>query len=590
MSWDDALARIAERISAATRAHGGATILPICYGGSNGMLSQDGMDARLFRRLGASRLDKTLCAAPTGAAATGLYGRMPGVAPIDYEHARLTLLFGVNPNASGIHHVPVIERARKAGGVLVVVDPRRTPLAKKADVHLAIRPGTDLPLALALHRWLFEHGAADEEFLAAHCAGADELRAKAEPWTPARAAMECGVEAADIERVARLYAESSPAVVRVGWGLERNRNGGGAAAAVLALPAVANKFGVRGGGYTTSNSRAHGIDASAAIAAPEPDTRLVNLNQVGRALTEASDPPVTVAFVYNCNPIATLPHQNLVRQGLSREDLFVVVFEQVMTDTARYADVVLPATTFLEHDDLALGYGAMVLNRIRPVMPAVGEARSNHDVFGALVDRLGLSQPGDPQTAEEMVEAIVATSPEAARIREELAREGMATPPGGGTPIQMVDVHPRTPGGKIHLHPAALDAEAPAGLYGYQPDPGDDAHPLALISPATAKTTSSTFGQLDRRPAAVMLNRADAEARHIEAGARVRIRSHLGEVRCRAELSDDIRPGVAMLAKGLWSHRTEDGATANAVCPDTLTDLGGGATFNDARVEIEPLP
>src|SRR5262245_584311 len=259
VTWDEALDQIAARMIEIRDTAGAEAILPFCDGGSNGLLTQDTNDAALFRAFGTSRLARTVCAAPTGAAALGLYGKMPGVTYDDYVHAKLIVLWGVNPAASGIHLIPFIRQARKGGATLVVVDPRATSLARQADLHLAVRPGTDLPVALAIHRFLFEGGFADERFLDEHTHGAHELRARADAWTIERAAAEAGIDPGALRHLAELYAASSPAVIRCGWGLERNRNGGSAVAAVLALPAVAGKFGVRGGGYTMSNSLALGI-------------------------------------------------------------------------------------------------------------------------------------------------------------------------------------------------------------------------------------------------------------------------------------------------------------------------------------------
>lgn len=589
--WDDALDRIASRLVAIRDTHGGEAILPVCYGGSNGALTQQSADMRLFRRLGASRLLRTVCAAPTTAAATGLYGRMPGIALPDYEHAALTILWGCNPSASGIHLVPPLQRARAAGASLVVVDPRTTPLARTATIHLAPRPGTDLVIALAIARWLFAEGKADLEFLAAHAAEVDVFRERCAPWTIARAAATAEIDAGALVATAELYAASSPAAIRCGWGPERNRNGGSAIAAILALPAIAGKFGVLGGGYTMSNGRAMALDTEAAIAEPEPPTREVNMNQLGRALVD--DDSIRAVFVYNCNPLATLPDQNAVRRGLGRDDLFTVVFDQVMTDTARWADVVLPATTFLEHDDLRAGYGAMIAQRSRPVIAPHGLARPNAEVFVALCDRTGCSKPDDPRSAEALAGAVIAGSRLPPDRAEALARDDLAAVPSGR--VQLVDEHPRTPDGRIHLVPASLDAEHPAGLYTFLDHPDEevaDGHgrrrwPLVLISPALARQVSSTFGQLDRRPAALHMHPDDAASRGLVDGARIRVYNELGEVRCRVSLDDAVRPGVVSLAKGLWSHHTDNGATANALCSGALADLAGGATFNDARVEVE---
>src|SRR5258706_4756493 len=252
--WDEALEEIVSRFTRAKAKHGGASILPYSYGGSNGLLTQDNIDAQLWRRFGTSRLARTVCAAPTGAANMALYGKMPSVTYQDYPGAKLIILWGVNPSASGIHLIPYVREAQKRGATLVVIDPRTTALARSADVHLPVKPGTDVGVALAIHRYLFVNGFTDEAFLGEHTTGADELRQRAEPWTFARAAGVSGVDAAAIERVAALYAESTPALIRCGWGLERNRNGGNAAMAVLALPAIRGKFGVPGGGHSVSQS------------------------------------------------------------------------------------------------------------------------------------------------------------------------------------------------------------------------------------------------------------------------------------------------------------------------------------------------
>jgi anaerobic selenocysteine-containing dehydrogenase len=587
-SWDEALGLVAAKLLGVRAEQGGEAILPFSYGGSNGYLSQDTTDARLFYRLGASRLARTVCAAPTGAAAAGLYGKMPGVAYADYVHARLIVIWGANPSASGIHLVPYVQEAQRRGARLVVLDPRRTPLARRADLHLPVRPGTDLPVALSLVRWLVDEGHAADGFLADHATGFSELRRRAEPWTLEHAAEVAGVESAAIERLARLYAETSPAVIRCGWGLERNRNGGSAVAAILALPAVAGKFGVRGGGYTLSNSGAWTLSASPAVREPEPTTRVVNMNRLGESLISGK-PPVGLLFVYNCNPLATMPRQDLVRQGLLREDLFTVVFEQVMTDTARYADVLLPATTFLERTEMSRGYGAYALQRPSAVIAPVGEARSNHEVFADLCRRTGLAREGEPESAEDLSTAILGGQAQGGAIEAALHRDGVAFPESGAAPVQFGDVFPRTDDGKIHLLPKELDREAPGGLYGYWPDPATDLHPLALVSPASDKRISSTLGQLHRGRVPVELGPRDAERRGIRDGDRVRIRSEFGEVVCPARVTPDVRDGVVVLPKGLWAMNTENGATANALCPDTLTDVAGGACFNDARVEIERL-
>jgi anaerobic selenocysteine-containing dehydrogenase len=584
LTWDEAIEMAATRLREARETWGGESILPFSYGGSNGLLTQDTTDARLFRRLGASRLARTVCAAPTGAASQALYGKMPSVTYQDFVHARLIVVWGANPSVSGIHLVPFIQEAKKQGARLVVVDPRVTTLARQADLHIPLKPGTDLPVALSVHRHLFETGLADEAFLAQHATGAAKLRERAAEWTFERAANVAGVQASMLRELADVYAATTPALIRCGWGLERNRNGGSAVAAVLALPAVAGKFGVRGGGYALSNSAAWSIERTW-IGDPEPDTRLVNMNHLGRVLTGDAEPPVKVLFVYNCNPAATVPNQNLVLQGLAREDLFTIVFDQVLTDTAAYADLVLPATTFLETYDLARAYGPISLQMVQPVVDAVGESRSNPEVFAQLITALGLDNEAGPSGELETLLEVLGQLP--GSIGEDLRSGKPPAPPFGLTPVQFVDVFPRTADQKVHLFPEELGAESKAGLYRYIPDPESARYPLALISPSSDRTTNSTLGELPRPDIGLVMHPLDSRARGLEEGAAVRIFNDLGEVRCKLSVEPSVRPGTVVLPKGLWRSSTANRLTATALAPDTLSDLGAGACFNDARVQVE---
>jgi len=586
VSWDEALETVVREFDRARTDSGGASILPFSYGGSNGLLTQDNIDAQLWRRLGTSRLARTVCAAPTSAANMALYGKMASITYQDYPEARLIILWGVNPSASGIHLIPYLREAQKSGATLVVIDPRSTQHAQAADIHLPVRAGTDVVVALAIHRHLFESGAADERFLAEHTHNADKLRERAEPWTFERAAEVAGIDPAALRRVAELYAASSPALIRCGWGLERNRNGGNAAMSVLALPAVGGKFRVRGGGYSMSNSASWDIERSW-IATAEPDTRVVNMNHLGRALTEYRDPPVKVLFVYNCNPAATIPDQRRVLRGLEREDLFTVVFEQVMTDTALYADVLLPNTTFLEGYDVAKAYGPLHLDLGRPVIDAVGEARSNADVFGELATRTGVLEPDEPRGELELMLRVLDQLPRT--IGSDLRGGRTPTPPFGERPIQFVDVFPKTSDRKVDLFPAAFESSAPMGLYRFQPDPATDRYPLALISPASERTISSTLGELPRPDVRLTMHPTDANERGLADGDLVRVFNELGEVQCVLRVVAAIRPGVVSLPKGIWRRSTRNSATGTALVPDSLTDIGEGACFNDARVQVASL-
>ena len=426
---------------------------------------------------------------------------------------------------------------------------------------------------------------ADLAFLREHARDWEELRERAAAWPLRRAADRSGHFGRDSRDVRDYVRETSPAVVRCGWGPERSRNGGSAIAAILALPAVAGKFGVRGGGFTMSNSAGWDVDPTAAICEPPPATRVINMNQIGEALSPGFSPPIRALFVFNCNPLATLPAQNKVRVGFEREDLFTVVHEQVMNDTARYADVLLPATTFLEHHEVKRAYGATVALSALPVIEPVGEARPNYWLFADLCRRMGVSKPGEPERPEELLHSIVATSRDAPRIGTELASSGRATPPSGERPVQFVDIFPGTADRKIDLVPRSLDREAPRGLYGYLSDPGTEQFPLALISPSTADAISSTLYQLVEKQVPLEMHASDAAARRCRwrSGSRLQ---QLWRGALHGGANDAVRPGVVVLPKGLWAKHTANGQTSNAVSPDTLTDVGGGACFNDSRVEV----
>lgn len=569
IDWDEALDLVAERLADIRDTHGGEAILPCSYGGSNGWLSEGSFDARLWARLGACRVNRNLCALPSSAAAQAVYGRMPGLQLSQLADARLIVVWGCNPHATGIHLVPHIKAAQRAGARLIVVDPRRTKLAATADLHLAPRPGTDLVLALAVARWLFDHGRADLDFLADHATGVADFRAACDPWTIDAAATECGLDPAEIHAFARQYADGHPAAIRCGWGSERNRNGASATAAILALPAIAGKFGVPGGGFAMSNSGHWRLDLAGLVGAEQPETRRIALTGIGPALTQ--DDRIRALFVYNCNPLSTLPEQAAVARGLAREDLFTVVFEQVMTDTALWADVVLPATTFLEHRETHRGYGNVVLHDRDAVVPPVGEARPNAAVFQDLVARLGLGRDGELTTAAELSQAI--------RAALDAPEQPVWEPAVGDA---FADRHPWTDDGKVHLMPDP-------GWFQYRPDPGSAAFPLALVSPALGRLITSTFGQLLEGVQPLQLNPQDAGARGLTEGQTVRVHNDLGEVHVPVTLTDGVRPGTACLPKGLWARHTLNGAGSNALCPSTLSDHGEGACYNDARVQVTAL-
>jgi anaerobic selenocysteine-containing dehydrogenase len=587
ISWDEAMAEITNRFQEIIDQWGGEAILPYHYGGSNGFLTDGFTDDFYFAKLGASRLARTICAAPSTAAATGMYGKMPGVAFEDYQYAKFILIWGANPKASNIHLVPFLRQAKSNGAFIAVVDPLNNFSPQDVDLHLPVLPGTDLPVALAMIRLWKEAGQLDKDFLRHWADGLDTLLQQADAWPVERAAAEAGVDPERIRTLAKVYASSTPAVIRCGWGLERNRNGGQAIAAILAMPALLGKFGVRGGGYTMSNSGAAKLNTAKIFGHYDWQTRVINMTQLGQALNSDLQPPIKGLFVYNCNPAVTVPDQNAVLRGLAREDLFTVVFEQVMTDTAKYADILLPATTFLEHHDIRRGYGSYVVGGTQPVIPALGEAKSNTEVFAALGRAMGWRDEPflrDAQTSMRKTAEALSLHGRPADAAGLAAGKSQNYDFPGPTPILFKTTFPQTADGKIHLAPPEL-GKAP---YHYQPLKSQR-FPLALISPATSKMITSTLGEFNYPELRLTLHPADAAARNILDGDEVRIFNELGEVMCRAKITDRIRSGVVMLPKGAWRKTTKNGLTSTALCPADVSEVGEGACFNDARVEVEKV-
>jgi anaerobic selenocysteine-containing dehydrogenase len=583
ISWDEAIAIIAERFRRIIAEDGAEAILPYHYGGSNGVFGEGASDARFFHRLGASELLKTICAAPTGTVARAMYGTMGGVPPDDYGLARAIILWGVNPSATSIHLVPHLRAAQRAGAFVAVIDPRRTAPARTADLHIAPRPGTDAPLALAMVNELLRRGRADRDFLAARANGFDALAARAAAWPVERAARECGVSADDIVALVEAYAAASPAVVRCGWGVERNRNGGQAVRAILALPAVAGKFGVRGGGFTMSLSRAFPID-SVALARPDlarGPVRQINMVQLGRVLTEPQQPPIRALFVYNANPVASTPDQNRIVAGLARDDLFTVVHEQVLTDTARFADVLLPAPTVFEQHELHKSYGHYVLQYSAPVIEPVGESLANPELFARLARAMGFDEPALQATEAELLRDALAVG------SDRLPAGGAALPheravalrfKGGAELVQFGTDFPTTASGRIELDPPSCAAARYVSPHG--------ALPLVLLTPASEKAINSILAEFTLTRARLAMHPDDAAERGVRDGQPVRVFNDLGEVRVPVKLTRNVRRGVVSLPKGLWRSSTLNGSTATALVPDHLTDIGAGACFNDARVDV----
>ncbi len=599
ITWDEAIATIATRFREIIAQHGAEAILPYHYGGSNGYMTDGGMDEFFFARIGASRLARTLCAVPATEAASAVYGKMPGVAFEDYPAAKCIVIWGGNPKASNIHLVPFLRDAKKNGAFIAVLDPKNNFSADEIDLHVPVYPGTDLPLALGLINEWNKNGELAHEFLKEHAHGLGTILAAAAEWPLEKAAATARVSLADARKLAEVYAAASPAALRIGWGLERNRNGGRAIVALLAIPALLGKFGVRGGGYTLSNSGASKLNTAKIFGNVPWNAREINMTRLAAVLAgtggDMADqhgdgnaglkPPVKALFVYNANPVASAPDQTGIERGMMREDLFTVVFDQVMTDTAEFADIVLPATTFLESDEIRRGYGAYIVGGARPVIQPQGQSRPNAAVFAELGRAMGFKDEPffwDSDTLlRKTIEAIsIAGNPvDTATIeRGGIVRYDFP----GTTPVLFKTVFPQTPDKKVHLAPAKFGKNP----Y-YFESVADGKYPLAFITPATSRSVSTMFAETNIPQLRVMLHPSDAAARGISSGDTVRVFNDMGEIVCPVDVSARVREGVASMPKGAWRKASRNRKVSTALCPPHTQEVGGGACYNDARVQIE---
>jgi len=566
--------------------------------GPHGMLAGGSMDLRFFHRLGASLLDRRpLCGGIRTEAWVGTFGPAPGVRPEQAEHSKLIIAWGSNVTWSNLHIVPIINRARRAGAKLVVVDTRRTKIAEQADLHVALRPGTDVVLAWAMAAELERQGGLDREFIARHVAGFEDYMALARRYTLADAARICGVDESVVAQLAEWYRTISPAVITVGNGLERNRNGGSGIRAIFALPALAGKFGVPGGGLINGAGFAF-PKTPARLARPDlvpAGTRLLNIIDVGGHLTDATlAPPIKALFIYNHNPLVVHPDQNRLRRGLEREDLFVVGSDVVMTDSLAYADVVLPACSHFEHADLFAAYGTHWLQRADRVIPPQGEALPNTEIFRRLAARFGFDDPAfRASDAELMNDALDGADPRMGGKRPSAIPLDRATPMtvdgGGEDAVLFKNVFPKTKSGKVELASPYLEGKYGARLPSWRPVASS--YPLTLISPASDQRITSTFGGLhvSDGPPPLEMHPDDARPRGLRDGMRVRVWNDLGEVRLPLRVTEVIPRGVVCTLKGAWMATSDNGQTISALCPADHADISEGACYNDARVEVAAL-
>jgi anaerobic selenocysteine-containing dehydrogenase len=605
ISWDEALSTIAARWKAIIADYGAAAILPYSYSGTLGTLQMSVCNERLWGRMGASGLDRAICCAASHAATYATLGARHSADYADVAHSKLVLIWGHNPASTGPHFMPFLREAQKRGTYVVVIDPRRTRTARSADEHIAPRPATDGALALGLMHVIFSEGLHDEAWLEAHSHGWRKLRERAQAYPPERVAAITGVPVETIVALARRYATTKPALLKTADGIQRHQNGGQTFRALLCLPAVVGQYGVRGGGLSYSTGGYGGWDNEAVsyASAYPPPPRVVNMNRLGAALLgEVNDPPIMSLFVFGANPVASTPNAGAIVRGLQRDDLFTVVHEQFMTDTARYADIVLPATSQLEHVDLHRPYGHRSLQYNQPAIAPLGECKSNWDTMRALAGAMGYNEPWLHASGEavirEIIDASRAINPYLQGVTfERLQAEG--TVPLHFTPeteVPFADGHFPTPSGKVELYCEAMRAHGMDPLPEYV-EPSEYArYPeaegwLTLISGASHHFVSSSMGNqasLRRKEGApfIEVNPVDAAARNIADGAEVVVANERGWCRLRAVVTDDVPPGVVVAPKGQWARLSPDERNINWTTPDDLADLAGQATFHSNRVRV----
>ena len=607
ISWDEALETIVTRWQEVIARYRAEAILPYSYAGTMGIVNMSACDGRLWNRMGCSRLLRTICSTAAEAGYDYTMGWSGGIDPESFVDARTIIVWGMNPASTCTHMMAILRDAQKRGATLIVIDPFRTRTAECADWHVHLEHGTDSALALGMMHVIFHEGLHDEEFLRDHTVGWEALRDRVlEEYPPDRVAQITGISAEDIERLAVTYATQRPSAIRLGYGIARNANGGMMVRTITCLPAVIGAWKELGGGLLLSTS-AHFPLNMKAVKRPDllqGNPRAVNMNQLGETLLTLDNPPIMALYVYNCNPAAVAPNSNRVIEGLLREDLFTVVHEQLWTDTARLADIVLPATTQMEHLDLHTSYGHLYVQLNQPAIPPLGESRPNWDVLSELARRMGYTEKCFRDTAEDIIrQALDSDHPFLRGITYEyLLEHGFAklrTPSDPYAPYLQGEIRFRTPSGKVEFYSqrAKRDGYDPLPVYtpAREEDEAAQRYPLKLMTPAAHHFLNTSFANLERmqkgeREPRIWIHPQDAEARGIQHGEWVRVYNARGEVLLKAVVSTEhVRPGTTW-SPSLWWHRDSPGGrNVNALTSDRLADMGGGSTFHTCFVEIEKV-
>ena len=604
ITWHDALAEIATRLRAVIDEHGAEAILPFSDAGNQSLLAIMGMDGRFFHHLGASLLDRAICGPTVGAGVRMTNGSGLGMDPLELRHSRLILLWATNTRLTNRHLWPTIEAARADGARVVVVDPIRTITADAADEFIQPLPGTDIALMLAMIHVLVRDGLVDRTWVDAHTVGFDELAAHVADWSPARAAALCGVDATTIERLARDYGTTRPAAIRTLIGAEHHENGAMFYRTLAVLPALVGAWQDRGGGLARSvGSYQDALVDEDALSRPDllagRTPRTLNMSRLGEILTDDQlHPPVKAMVVWNSNPLVVVPNAELTRRGLARDDLFTVVHEQFLTDTARYADLVLPATTQLEATDVVPSWGHLWMGWNEAAIAPLGESCTNPELFRRIAAAMGLEEPS--LYADD--EALLRDALGAAVDLDDLATVGWLRVPYPHDGRPWGDGLFPTPSGKVELVSEALVRMGQPALptftsprEGPHGDPALVARfPLQLLTPKHhARFLNSGYSHLPKHGPAegapfVELDAVDAAARGLGDGDEADVWNDRATLRLPVKVSTRLRPGVVAIPFGWWQAQHPDGKAANALTNDTLTEWGGGVAYSDTLVQVAP--
>ncbi|MFC5648255.1 molybdopterin-dependent oxidoreductase [Paenibacillus solisilvae] len=592
ITWEEAIKEITGRWKAVIAAEGAEAILPYSFYGNMGRIGTEGMGRRIFNRMSASRLIYSICEAAGSEGYGYTMGGSYGIDPEDSVHAKLFIMWGINAVSTNMHQVTIAEKARRNGAKIVVIDVHNNRTAKWADWFIPILPGTDSALALGMMHILFAEGKVDEDFLHQYTVGYEELREHVKQYSPEVVSSITGVPVDDLFKLARMYGETESAFIRIGNGPQHHDNGGMTIRTIACLPALTGQWLKLGGGAIKGNG-GHLTLNHRALERPDlmkTSTRRINMNLLGSALLEL-DPPIRSLYVYNSNPALVAPHANKVREGLSRDDLFTVVHDLFLTETASYADIVLPATSAFENTDLYSSYWHHYVQIQQPVIAPFGESKSNDEVFRLLAAAMGF---GEEQafldTPEDMINQAL-NNPNNPNLQGITAERLMEQQFIKASVKPLFPGKLRTPSGKIELYSKTMERRGFPALPTYVPLAEDEPLPFLFIPTANHNFLNSTFSnnekhvQLEKTPKLYM-NIADASALGIAAGDAVRVWNKRGSCELKAAVGEDVLPGV-VLCQGLWADGETGKSTLNALTPDRVADMGEGATFFSGRVEVE---